>query len=100
MTQALMPHVSVVLSAEYMIPVQKAISHVVLARKWEDGFIARPDMSMKWGEATRECEYSGGLWECVARNNPLESFCTITIYGIVQGNGCLSFILGNKPVDS
>ncbi len=53
-----------------MILVQKAIPHVVLARKWGNGFIARPDMSMKRGEATRECEYWGGLWECEARNNP------------------------------
>ncbi len=53
-----------------MIPASKVIPHFVLARKWGNDFMTRPDMRMKWGEATQESEYSGGLWECEARNNP------------------------------
>ena len=58
----------------------KSLFTPALAQRWGHGFDARPRMSMKWGEAARECEYRGGLWECEARNNPQESFCTITIY--------------------
>lgn len=33
--------------------------------------MTRPHMSKMWGLATRNCEWWVGLWECVARNNPL-----------------------------
>ncbi len=57
-----------------MISASKAISHFVLARKWGNGFMMRPDMRMKRGETSWESEYSGGLCECEARNNPGISF--------------------------
>ena len=44
-----------------MTPVQKAVPHVVLARKWGKGFTARPDMSKEWGRGPADCEYWGGM---------------------------------------
>ena len=45
-----------------MITAPKVSPHVVLARKWGKGFIARPNMSKKWGRGPTNCEYWVGLW--------------------------------------
>ena len=45
----------------YMTPVQKAMLHCELARKWSDGFFARPYIRMEWGRGPMEYEYRGRI---------------------------------------
>ena len=63
-----------------MIPGSKVLFHGKLACQWKKDFMTRPNMSKKWGRGPADCEYWAGLWERVARNNPVESFCTVIMY--------------------
>ena len=46
-----------------MITASKAITHVVHARKWENGFMTRPNMRKKWRRGSTNSECGAGLWE-------------------------------------
>ena len=54
----------------FMITVSKVIFHFVLAQKWDNDLLTRPNMRMKWGRGPMKSECLVGLWEHVVRNNP------------------------------